>query len=67
MKHLRQESVNKKIAEELLKSQSLVCRDTDVLAELLETDLRENLPVQILALIQSVFSAIEDLEEGRIL
>ncbi len=64
MKDIKKESNNLMVAEDLLKNSDKVSRDKDVLAEIIDTDIRENLPPQMLAVINSVFKVIEDIEKG---
>ncbi len=63
MKTIKKESSNIKIAESMINSPALVSKDKNVLSEIIDTDIRENLPPQMLAVINSVFKVIEELEE----
>ncbi len=66
MKTLKKESDNLMIAENMLQTNRTVSQDKEVLAEIIDTDLRENLPPQMLAVINSVFKVIGELEEGAL-
>ncbi len=63
MKTIKKSSSNIKIAENMINSSANVSKDKDVLSEIIDTDVRENLPPQMLAVINSVFKVIEELEE----
>ncbi|MDO4772909.1 MAG: hypothetical protein Q4A72_05065, partial [Bacillota bacterium] len=65
MKAIKKESENIRIASELLQNNERVSRDVDVLAELIDTDLRESLPPQILAVIAAVFKVVDEMEGGH--
>ncbi len=64
MKNLKKESPNTMIAENMKKNNKKVSQDKHLLSEIIDTDLRENLPPQMLAVINSVFKVIGELEEG---
>ncbi len=63
MKNIKKDSDNLMIADELINKSSKVSKDRDVLAEIIDTDIRENLPPQMLAVINSVFKVIADIEK----
>ncbi len=63
MKTIKKSSNNIKIAENMINSSVNVSKDKDVLSEIIDTDIRENLPPQMLAVINSVFKVIQELEE----
>ncbi len=67
MKSIKKESDNLRIAEQIIeKSGDKVSKDPNVLSEIIDTDIRENLPPQMLAVINAVFNVIEEIEEGAI-
>lgn len=64
MREIKKKSENEKIAAEMLGSGLSMTTDVDVLSEIIDTDVRDNLPPQMLAVITSVFRVIEEIE-GR--
>ncbi len=64
MKRIKKESANLMIAERIIDSNENVSQDKHLLSEIIDTDLRENLPPQMLAVVNAVFKVISELEEG---
>lgn len=64
MREIKKKSENENIAGELLRSGLSLTEDVDVLSEIIDTDVRDNLPPQMLAVITSVFRVIEEID-GR--
>lgn len=63
MKEIRSLSENHKIAKKMIAdSNALKNNNPDVLSEIIDTDIRENLPPQMMAVVQAVFKVIEELE-----
>ncbi len=63
MKELRTRSKNHKTAEKMiLENPALKGSNPDVLSEIIDTDIRENLPPQMMAVIHAVFKVIEELD-----
>lgn len=66
MREIRKRSDNAKIAADMLASGSAYTRDADILAEIIDTDVRDNLPPQMLAVMTAVFRVIQEID-GRAL
>lgn len=65
MLYTKKKSDNQRVARKILDSNAAItCQDELVLAEIIDTDIRENLPPQMLAVVNAVIKVIEDLEEN---
>lgn len=64
MRDLRRKSDNVNIAEEMLEGGYSYAKDRNVLAELIDNDIRENLPPQMMAVVAAVFRVIEKIDGG---
>lgn len=64
MRDVRKKSENDQVAQDMLASGRSLTRSADVLSEVIDTDVRDNLPPQMLAVITAVFRVIEDMD-GR--
>lgn len=67
MREYRRKSDNEQIAAEMLLSSHAITEDRDVLSEIIDTDVRDNLPPQMLAVMAAVFRVIEEIDgrEGK--
>ncbi|MCK8059788.1 MULTISPECIES: hypothetical protein [unclassified Fusibacter] len=62
----KKQSENTQIASELLKrSATPIEQELERLSEELDTDIRDNLPPQMLAVVVGVLKLIEDIEEKK--
>lgn len=63
MKPYKSDTTNQKIAEDLQnKSKIAITDEIDRLSQELDTDVRENLPPQMMAVVVGVLQLIEDIE-----
>lgn len=66
MKTIKKESENKAIAKNLIQEiPDNFLYDSDILAELIDTDIRDNLPPQMLQVIAAVMELIAKFENNK--